>query len=143
VARFDQPIEPMTLGNADPTDFRFLAAILSFALRKIRETARWARRNADRRRDGMRRLTVAIAAALLMCAASAYARRKRSHGLDKLEARLNPPPAVDTLRDVRRQLAIIAERRRAMADWKPHGVAVAVVIAAARAAMAAADRANA
>jgi hypothetical protein len=46
--RLDQPIEPMTLGNGDPTaDFRFLAAILSFAPRKIRETARWARRNAD------------------------------------------------------------------------------------------------
>jgi esterase/lipase superfamily enzyme len=53
--------------------------------------------------------------------------------LDKLEARLAPAPVVEIdTRDVRRQLDLIAERRRAMPGWKPSDVGLAEVIEAAR-----------
>jgi hypothetical protein len=64
--------------------------------------------------------------------------------LAAIEARLNiVDDTNDTawIDDVRTTLALIAERRRAQANWKPHGISVAVLIEAARRAMAAASAA--
>jgi hypothetical protein len=54
--------------------------------------------------------------------------------LDRLEARLAAPMAVIDNTDVRRQLDIIATRRREQPGWRPCGVSVAVLIEKARAA---------
>jgi hypothetical protein len=55
--------------------------------------------------------------------------------LDKLEARLAPPPVVEfDLRDVRRTLDLIALRRREAPGYRPCGVSVATLIEAAKAA---------
>ena len=49
--------------------------------------------------------------------------------LDAIERRLAIVDEVpDTTAEVLAQLTVIAERRRAMPDWKPHLVSVAVLI---------------
>lgn len=52
--------------------------------------------------------------------------------LERIERKLNlAEPADDNaaaMRDVRRQLDLIAERRRAQPGWQPSGVSVAVLI---------------
>jgi hypothetical protein len=54
--------------------------------------------------------------------------------LAALESRRAPSADDGSIESVRRQLDLIAERRRAQAGWKPCGVPVAVLIGAARAA---------
>jgi hypothetical protein len=57
--------------------------------------------------------------------------------LAALESRQAPAADDGALERVMAQLDLIAERRRAMPEWKPHGVGVAALIDAARKAQAA------
>jgi hypothetical protein len=63
--------------------------------------------------------------------------------LDALEARLAAPAVELDNTDVRRTLALISERRREQPGYRPCGVSVGMLIAAAGAAKAAAERAHA
>jgi hypothetical protein len=76
--------------------------------------------------DGIRAEFTEFMAVLAMTLAKILAR------LDALEARLAAPPVEIDLRDVRRQLALISERRMAMPGYRPCGVSVAELIEKAR-----------
>jgi hypothetical protein len=60
--------------------------------------------------------------------------------LAALENRRAPSTDTGSLDDVRRQLALIRERREAQAGYRPCGVSVGMLIEACRAAKAAAER---